>query len=71
MKKLLLLASLLTPMALLAGSYNVSTELTLRGVLVEEYTGIHCGNCPDGHEIVAAMTESHPQVSAIAIHAGS
>lgn len=71
MKKLLLLASLLTPMALLAGSYNVSTEPTLRGVLVEEYTGIHCGNCPDGHEIVAAMTESHPQVSAIAIHAGS
>ena len=71
MKKTLLLASLLTPMALLAGSYNVSTEPTPRGVLVEEYTGIHCGNCPDGHEIVAAMTESHPQVSAIAIHAGS
>ncbi|MCF0213642.1 MAG: Omp28-related outer membrane protein [Muribaculaceae bacterium] len=70
MKKILLLSALMLPMAAFAESYNVSTEPTLRGSLVEEYTGIHCGWCPEGHAIVAAMTATHPQVSAIAIHAG-
>lgn len=32
-----------------------------RHVLLEEYTGIHCGNCPDGHKMASEIIAKHPQ----------
>jgi hypothetical protein len=41
-------------------------------VLVEEYTGVQCTNCPDGAEILKTYEESHPTSIVIAgLHAGS
>lgn len=32
-----------------------------RRVLLEEYTAIHCGNCPDGHKMASEIIAKHPQ----------
>ncbi|MDE5574753.1 MAG: Omp28-related outer membrane protein [Bacteroidales bacterium] len=32
-----------------------------RHILLEEYTAIHCGNCPDGHKIAGEILAKHPQ----------
>jgi hypothetical protein len=41
-------------------------------VLVEEYTGVQCTNCPDGAQILKTYEESHPGRIVIAgLHAGS
>lgn len=39
----------------------VSDTAQTRRVLLEEYTAIHCGNCPDGHRIAAKIVADHPQ----------
>ena len=70
MKKTLLLSLLALPVAALA-QHNVSEEPTLRGILLEDFTGIHCGHCPEGHAVLAAMEAFHPQINIIAVHAGS
>ena len=67
---LILLSSLLLPLALHAQQRHVSDQPTPRGILLEEFTGIHCGFCPQGHTIAAAMEALHKQVSVIAVHAG-
>ena len=38
-----------------AGAYEVSTEVSKKNVLLEEFTGLYCGNCPDGHVMAEAM----------------
>lgn len=51
---------------------NVSTSVTKRNVLMEDFTGIKCGNCPDGHKYVEKLVLGHPNnVFPIAVHAGS
>ena len=43
-----------------------------RRVLLEEYTGIHCGNCPDGHRMANEIVDKHPQeVFVLNIHGSS
>lgn len=32
-----------------------------RKVLLEEYTALHCANCPDGHKTAAALATKYPQ----------
>jgi len=50
----------------------VSTTRSTKNVLIEEFTGINCGYCPDGHRIVGEVMAAHPNnVFAINIHAGS
>lgn len=50
----------------------VSTDPQLKNAVLEEYTGIHCTYCPDGHAIAASMIENNPgRVVVIAIHQGS
>lgn len=50
---------------------NVSTEPQNKKALIEEFTGINCGNCPDGHAIAAKLQLAQPEnVYTIAIHAG-
>ena len=50
----------------------VSTEAENRKAVIEEYTGINCGYCPDGHRIVNEVMAEYPgQVFGLNIHAGS
>lgn len=49
----------------------VSTEPANKNVIIEEYTGINCGFCPDGHKRVREYEESKPgRVFSINVHAG-
>lgn len=50
----------------------VSTTPTPRNVVLEEFTGIKCGYCPDGHQIAKDIYNTYPgRVVLINIHAGS
>ena len=75
MKKVLSLAvlaflSVFTVMA--QGEQFVSTEVSNKNVVLEEYTGINCGYCPDGHRIANEIAAAHPgRVFVINVHAGS
>lgn len=52
-------------------AYNVSTDVQKRKILLEEYTGLHCGWCPEGHKVSKVMLNSLPGESfAVNIHAG-
>ena len=43
-----------------------------RKVVLEEFTGVNCGNCPDGHHRANALRDAHPgEVFLINIHQGS
>ena len=51
---------------------NVMTTLVFKKVVLEEYTGIHCTFCPDGHKIANAYKALHPNdVFLVNIHQGS
>ena len=57
-------------------SVFVADELTenpqTQAFLIEEFTGVRCVNCPQGHEVVAEILELYPNVvQAVGIHAGS
>ncbi|MGB5071926.1 MAG: hypothetical protein WBO28_13290 [Flavobacteriales bacterium] len=69
MKKLLTL-SLLLPTVAFAQSL-VGFEPENRTALLEDFTGIHCVFCPEGHVIMADIDEARPgKVSLVGIHAG-
>lgn len=51
-------------------AYEVTTETTKKGILLEEYTGIKCGNCPDGHAMGATLLKADTDAYVVAIHAG-
>ncbi|MBP6390009.1 MAG: Omp28-related outer membrane protein [Flavobacteriales bacterium] len=43
-----------------------------RKALVEQFTALHCGNCPEGHVISNVIMNAHPQdVVVVGLHAGS
>lgn len=42
-----------------------------RKVLIEDYTGHTCGNCPDAAVVLKNILASNPNVVALAVHAGS
>lgn len=49
----------------------VSTDPENKNVILEEFTGIHCGFCPQGHAIAQDIQNAHPEdVFLINIHAG-
>ena len=49
----------------------VSTSPENRKVVLEEFTGIYCGFCPDGHAIAQALKDSYPDdVFLVNIHQG-
>lgn len=74
MKKILSLVvlaflSVFTVMA--QGEQFVSTEVSNKNVVLEEYTGIQCQYCPDGHKRAAQLAAANPgRVFPINIHAG-
>lgn len=50
----------------------VGTDPMLKNSILEEYTGIHCGYCPDGHLIAQGIMDANPgRAFTIAIHQGS
>ena len=50
----------------------VSTTPSNRNVVIEEYTGINCGYCPDGHRRANEIMAANPdRVCVINIHQGS
>ncbi|MCI7010657.1 MAG: Omp28-related outer membrane protein [Prevotella sp.] len=51
-------------------NWQVTTLPTPKNVLLEEFTGIHCGYCPQGHAIAQSMKTASKRVFAIAYHAG-
>lgn len=54
-----------------ASAWNVSSEPTQRNILIEEYTGVRCPNCPDGHRVATELKSLHPgRIYSVAIHAG-
>lgn len=70
MKKYFSLSLLLPTLAF--GQSLVGTTPENRTALLEDYTGIHCSNCPDGHAIMASIAAADPgRVSLVGIHAGS
>lgn len=49
----------------------VSTIPQNRNVVLEEFTGIHCGWCPEGHKIAQSIYDQYPEkVVLINIHQG-
>jgi hypothetical protein len=61
--------------ACLSGAYAqtlVTTDPTNKNIILEEFTGIHCVYCPEGHAIAQAILDNNPgRAVAIAIHQGS
>lgn len=50
----------------------VGTDPENKNVILEEFTGIHCVFCPDGHAIAQSIYDAHPDdVILINIHQGS
>lgn len=69
MKQFLLTVTLLS--AVPAMAWNVTSEPTQRNILIEEFTGIHCPNCPDGQRVVKELKSLHPErIFSVAVHAG-
>ncbi len=49
----------------------VSTNIENKNVILEEFTGIHCGWCPQGHITAQGIMDNHPNdVFLINIHTG-
>ena len=50
----------------------VSTNPENKNIILEDFTGISCGNCPGGHQIAQQIKDSNPNdVFLINIHTGS
>ncbi|MCF6171694.1 MAG: T9SS type A sorting domain-containing protein [Bacteroidales bacterium] len=72
MKKLfsLLMVILFSFVSLMAQTI-VGTDPENKNVVLEEFTGIHCVYCPDGHAIAQGIYDAHPDdVVLINIHQG-
>ena len=49
----------------------VDTSLHKKNIVLEEFTGIHCTFCPDGHVVAQSIYNAYPQrVSLINVHTG-
>lgn len=71
-KQLLFLGLLLFAISGLMAQNLVTTETLNKNVVLEEYTGIHCQYCPDGHRIAQGIAAANPgRVVLINVHQGS
>jgi hypothetical protein len=71
-KTLLSISSLLLLAAISFAQSIVTTNPQYKSVILEEYTGIHCGYCPDGHLRATNMKNANPnRIVLINIHEGS
>lgn len=71
-KSLLTISFFFTCALIMAQTYHVGTDIQKRKVLLEEYTGLNCGHCPEGHLVAKTLLNSMPgQAFAVNIHTGS
>lgn len=51
---------------------DASLSTQKRNVILEDFTGVQCVNCPDGHTIAASIINSYPagRVVVVAMHSG-
>lgn len=72
MKKIFTLLAGICMAGGLTAQVLVSTEPTMKNAILEEFTGIHCQYCPEGHAIAQSIVENNPgRAFTIAIHQGS
>ena len=72
MKRALFFALLLSAGTFVSAQTFVSTTPSYKNVVLEEFTGVACQYCPDGHRMVSEIVAAHPnRVFPINIHAGS
>ncbi|MCX6268075.1 MAG: Omp28-related outer membrane protein [Bacteroidetes bacterium] len=73
MKKIFTLLLILAGGLMTVQAQTLTTTQPLnKNAVLEEYTGIHCQYCPDGHAIAASILANHPgRAVIIAIHQGS
>lgn len=73
MKKILIsLLGTFIALGAIAQPTFVSTTAANKNVVLEEYTGVNCGNCPAGHKIGNDIASANPgRVVLINIHQGS
>jgi hypothetical protein len=72
MKKVLLSIVLGISTIALFAQIPVPTTPQNKKAIIEEYTGIHCGYCPDGHKIAQLILTNNPgNAFMVAIHTGS
>lgn len=71
MKKLFTLSAMSLAFLTSFSQTFVSTEPENRNAVLEEYTGINCTFCPDGHKIAQQIKDANPNdVVLVNIHAG-
>ena len=67
----IILVIILFVSSFVAAQTIVSTNPENKKIILEEYTGIHCTYCPDGHEIAQSLKDANPDnVFIINIHTG-
>lgn len=72
MRKILSFVAVMLVCGLSSAQTFVSTEVANKNAIIEEYTGVNCGFCPDGHKIANQIVAANPgRVWAINIHQGS
>ena len=70
MKKVLLIMCLSFATLVSSAQTFVSTSVENKNVILEEFTGISCGYCPDGHVVAKGIVDGAPNdVAVINIHA--
>ncbi|MCX6164270.1 MAG: hypothetical protein NTU73_05325, partial [Ignavibacteriae bacterium] len=53
-------------------AFLASTTQQKKAAVLEDFTGVRCGYCPDGHTIAASLVSSYPgKVVVICVHTGS
>ena len=71
-KKITFIVSFIMACTFVFSQTIVGTDPENKNVVLEEFTGIHCVFCPDGHAIAQAIYNAHPDdVILINIHQGS
>ena len=72
MKKVLSVAVALLFAGAVMAQTIVSTSPSNKNAILEEFTGVNCGYCPDGHRMANEACAAHPDHAwAINIHTGS
>ncbi len=71
MKKIIFLLFVLTTVSISFGQTIVSTTPQNKKIILEEFTGVNCVYCPQGHAIANSIKEANPDnVFLINIHVG-
>ncbi|MFM7823857.1 MAG: hypothetical protein ACKPB3_08805, partial [Bacteroidota bacterium] len=72
MKKLFTLSAMALASFSAFAQLPVSQQPAPKNAIIEEFTGVNCVYCPDGHKIAAQITAANPgRAFAVNIHTGS